>query len=340
MATRRVPCETYKDWSQPAGEPGNSGPPNTEPVPRGKAGVTRKAVQKTVPVSELATQLRPGFVSIVLNAACQDYLNARPETAAKRLAWLTTHLEPLTRLNDPMPAGQTLPLVKRTPDQNHYVACQARAESLLRQLSLGLDYHGQAANYVTLLSPKFYLDALNYVIPLAEGVENAYTTYGQSADNKDVATIQALRAQQEYRKVIELKQGERSKVTALLGPTLDSLKQLDLRRNELWTAVHAADSRFRHAVETKTLGCDFGKVVAIAAAVATVVATGGTAAGLLATSATFVSDKPQQADKTPLPPRFEGAAYVVTTLTKVVTTAQEFGDAGKNLGKVLDGEPT
>jgi len=86
------------------------------------------------------------------------------------------------------------------------------------------------------------------------------------------------------------------------------------------------------------MGCDFGKVVAIAAAVTTVVASGGTAASLLAASSTFASDTPLQTDGKPLPPRFEGAAYVVTTLSKVVTTAKEFGDAAQGLAKALEGE--
>lgn len=362
-------CRVRERWNKPAGAPGKPGPPNTSPLPKGTAGASKQALQQVVPASVLSAQLRPAFVELLLNAASSDYLNLRHRAAIERLQWLASHLEPLTSDKAHAPAIPGLPEFKATPqDARQFAVLEARVNSLLRQLTLGLDFHGQVANHVSLLSEKFYLENLDHLMELARNIESTWVEYSKSKDKKDQASASTLRAKNEYLKLVEVKKGERTRGIGQIEGMLGALNALDERRNEVWTQLHAAEADFKLAVASKAQGCDFGRVVAIAAACATLVATGGTSIAAWGSAAALFTDQKGAADNAlpalagepgPVTPGGEttvpeGAAgaeapesppkpvtpgYVVTTLSKVVTTTAEFMETSQKFADLLEGEP-
>lgn len=345
IALGRV-CITNEPWSRPEGPAGSMGPPNKDPLPEGKSGDDGVTLQRVVSPSVLGSWLSPAYAAMLLNAASSDYLNARHVSAIERLQWLSLHLAPLT-VPSTIPSG-IKGLADRDVNQDdarHFAVLKSRADSLLRQLALGLDYHGQVANHVSLLSESFFKNTLDHLMALAASIENTWMAYARAKGKTDEAIASARRAKDEYLKVVALKNHDRTQATAQTASMLGALQTLDARRDELWTRLHTASADFKRAVQTRAQGCDFGRLVAIAAACSTLVATGGTSMAAWGSAAALFTEnkesskaEPKKEDASEANAKPRGLGYVVTTLSAVVTTTDEFAREAEKFKRLLEGD--
>lgn len=309
-------CYDSVDWSQPGGPTGDKPPERTEAVPvgsQGKAG--QVSIEKNPTLSELAEHISLTFMQMVLRAAERDYVNNHFDFALNKLIWSKALISQLLR-NNP---GESL------PEKDRYVLLQRRADTLIDQLRLGLDYFGLPKNFVTLLSVNHYTDLMESVLSYATDIEAEYLAYYQLEQDAEKAKVAFQKAQQIARSQISSKRNEQSRLVDEQQPILAAIERLAEQLNDVWYDLLVAEKEFRSAVELRGRGCDFMQIVSIAAAVATLVATGGSAAPAIALAWDAVQKKPLKYDDgSAVADDFKGFKYKVNVVAKAGDTVQSF----------------
>ena len=308
-------CEGYENPVDVAGgHPGPGGAPYSGRPPIALSGTGGPVVVEAVSYSAASNIVSPDYTGMLLHAAEIDYLNGRFDSATSRLRWIANLLTPL--VNTASEQG--------LQPKTQYEAQRDRVAVLGRQMQLGLDYFGNYQNYVPLLTAAYYKSLLDYLFSYGRSIEVQYNAYAaKDADLKQQAA--ALSVAQAT--TLENADRLQNELAGLLVDQQDLQKSIDALRDELdglWVQLFTAESSFKRAVARLGGGCSFGQIAAIGSAVATLVATGGSAAALIgpALSALSGPGAPGQ-NGAPIPNDFSGFEYEVKT---VVAAGQSVGD--------------
>jgi hypothetical protein len=217
-----------------------------------------------------------------------------------------------------------------------YAAQQKRASALLRQISLKQNYFGEAQNFVTLLSEKVYSDTLDRMLALAADIEKAYLAYDFNVTQNAKAVATALASKQTYLQVIDDKRTEKQSATTQYPELLASVKTLDAERNERWAALLAAEIAFQEAAEAQANNCDYGRILGIAAACVTLVASGGTAIAAVGAAGAVFKEGAKTDDDKAIPSGIVGFNYRVNKVETASGSIQAYAEAAQKLNSKLE----
>lgn len=333
-------CRSEKRWSRPKGTKGRPGDPNTKEVMKGKDGSALPAqIDKSAPVAALARVLPISFANMVLNAASLDYLNLDFKSAADRLHWLEKHLAPTAPPLTNVGAVDGKPdLPKRAGDPallRQYSLCLQRVRALKQQMKLGLSFTGQAENHVTLVALETYRKSLIVEqFPIARSLEEQFQAYGRAQRANATQDARDAVERCKLKEVAAEKEKERAKRVEELAMAQADLLVLQRKRSEAWTEMRSAHTRFKTAVESAARGCDYDRLLKVAAAVTVVVVSGGTAtATLAAAGSTFLQDDASPPSNNS-PAASEGPPSFPERAKKANLTAEKYRDAFDDVDKL------
>lgn len=313
----------------PGGKANKSGDSLATKPPVGSPGSDGVLLTQRASFEVVANVLSPDFTALLLHQIELDYLHTDTYASTMRLQWLGTLLNAVTGPADP----------NAPPRPPAYAAQKSRAATLARQMSLGLDYYGNFQNYVPLLRAEYYRDLLDRMFSYGAGIEDQYKTY-MKADADAKQQLAALRSTQaSVLANADQIEGQLAGNVAQQKVLQDSIDGMRDDIDDLWVRVNSAETAFKRAVANKGQGCDFAQIVAIGAAVASLVATGGSAAAAIgpALAALKGPGAPGPNGK-PITDDLAGFEYEVKTVVAVGSKANDFVDAAKKVGKAL--QPT
>lgn len=266
---------------------------------------------------------------MLLFQAEQDYLNNRIPDSLSRLQWLGELL-----------GGATIASINDAPRAaTGSEAQRERARTLLRQMSLGLDYFGNYQNHVTLLSADYYGNLIDRLIKYGAAIERQYDTYTRT-DTDAKTKLAALNAAQSSVRA------DADRLSAQLPEILEQQKVLEsaidaLRddMNVLWVQLQSAEASFKSAVASQGNGCSFGQIAAIGGAVATLVSTGGAAVAAIGPAlAALHGPGAPGPNGAPITDDFAGFKYEIKTVVKAGSKVGDFAAAAAKVGQVLASE--
>jgi hypothetical protein len=253
------------------GQPGQSGAPRTEPIPTAIDGTAITPTTGSADWNTVFDLASNTYISMVLHAAEDDYINLNKPDAVARLVWLKGTLDISSN---------------KAPRDPSFAASRSRTYTLLRQIQLGVGYYGQYGNYVPLLSADYFEKLLAALNDYGTAIEISYNSYVAQAAS-GAAKMQALNsARQATDANIAKLRGHLQDLVTAQGQLQQDIKDALVEVNELWAQLFQANANFRAAVEAQSQGCSFVQLMTLAAAIATLVATGGTAIAAIGPAAT------------------------------------------------------
>jgi hypothetical protein len=316
------PCQVNSPWSNPGAPPSVTPPPITDPVPTSPSGSAGSIYKGGATLQDLAMYTTPSHVDMLLHASIRDYINLQFQDALEKLIFLKAIVSTKVR-SSPPPTGR---------DLIRYQASGDKVDSLIRQLSLNLDYYAQPLNHVPRLSVDDYISSLNGLIQYCKDIEQYYLSYKnlEKAQESGVTKFSAARS-----KALAAIASVQAQIPGLVDQqngTLESIARLELALTDLWAQLMSADQIFKQAVASHGHGCKFEQVVAIGAAIATIVASGGTAAAMIPVALSALRKEPLKYDNgSSVADDFKGFKYKVDAVVTVGKDAVSILDAYNKL---------
>ena len=325
-----MPCQMngpcYQHLSGGPGRLGIVGNSVTTLPPTASKGEDGRLVGASVSNHAFVSLLDPYYTSIVLHEAEGYYINGDIRNAVSRLIWLKGLLDARVQA-----VGTS-----STDAEIAFAAHRHRVNTLLNQMALSLDYYGQFLNSVPLLTVEAIIGELDGLIAYGQIIEDAYTTYAsgleaQKTDQAALATIK-FKLLQQNQELLNLLDDNVKQRTGLESNVAQLTKQLQT----LWSQMAQAQESFQAAVAQASGGCNFGEVVTLAAMVATMVASGGTAIAVVGPALAALNGLQKKDGKNvPIPDTFEGFKYKVNTVVAVGTDVQSFAEAASKVASSL-----
>lgn len=161
-----------------------------------------------------------------------------------------------------------------------YDSVSLAISGLLGFIELGSDALGQNQNLVTLLSPEHINDVLDSQVRSILLVEEATARIRNSTLDQRERLSTLRSAAVAFDASIRRDQQIIDRIASEIARLKNQIGSLLVALGEVWVEVFQADLEFRQAVARRA-GCDFEQVVQCASLIATVVATGGSAVGVL-----------------------------------------------------------
>ena len=312
-------CSKSCRWVEfPAGTSGNTPNEITDPAPSERAGADGAVTIAKATWSDLANHISPSHTGMVLFAAERDYINGRFEDSLERLQWLNGVL--FAALNSKGKYDSVI--------LERYKAQRDKANSLIDQMRLGLDFYGQHYNYVPLLSVQYYNDVLDQMIAHAEAIERSYLIY-QDQHKSAVEKIQAVQStkDQVIARIADCK-SRQSEVSEQQKKLQDEIAFLLGDLSSLWTQLFDSEQNFQNAVASNGPGCGFKDIVTFGAAVSTLIGSGGTAAAAIGVAFSAIKAHELKDDSgNVIKPGFAELRYKVDRIVVAGKTAQSFMEA-------------
>jgi hypothetical protein len=304
-----------------SGGPGQRGPGGdsvSAPPPTAIDGADGKLTAGQTFYTAFVGILNPYYSSILLHQAEDFYINGDIPNTTARLLWLKGLLEARVENTNQLSAA----------DLKTYETHRYRADALLNQISLSLDYYGEFTNSVPLLTVEAIIGELDSLMSYGQTVESAYNTFQNALAQKtiDQASLNATRTN-----LLQQNGNLQNSLTDNVKQRTDlenNVAALNQQLQNLWSQMAQAERDFQTAVVQTSNGCNFGQVLSIAAMVATVVASGGTAAAAVGPALAALQGQQQKNGQTvPVPDTLEGFNYEVNTVVTLGKDVNNFTDA-------------
>lgn len=253
------------------GQPGQPGVAQTDPVPVAKDGVSTVPTIGQADWNTIFNNSSNTYAAMLLHEAEDNYLNMSIGDAVDQLTWLKGLLDASS--------------IQAAQDRG-FAASRSRTYTLLRQIQLGLGYYGEYGNYVPLLSVEYFKGLLAELIAYGSTIEKAFDAYSARA-TLATAKMQALKsARQATDANINKLKAHLNDLVAQQGQLQRDITSSLSELNDLWAQLFQTDSAFKNAVAAQTQGCSFVQLMTFAAAIATLVSTGGAAIAALGPAVT------------------------------------------------------
>ena len=204
-------------------------------------------------------------------------------------------------------------------------------------MRLGLNYFGDTYDYVPLVSLTFYMSALDSLFDSGSALEQAFREY-QKADALQSALLGNLKlSTDQAARLLEYLSDENGRLVTRQTDCEKNARALFDQIARLWIELDRARKQFIDAVNRQSGKCNFGQLLKIAAAVGTVVATGGTTiAAVSAAWSAMSADSLKGKDGKPIEGDWSKLKYRVDQVQPALTSGQSFVDAYEKLKTSLD----
>jgi len=185
------------------------------------------------------------------------YLNNAKSDAVSYYQWIS----------DKTNGGQPAPDISAGECTALYNHCQG----LLHQIASGLDFYGNALNYVPLVNLKAYTTTVQSILDTGNALELVYNQYKTYLQNQSLAFDQQQQVIDSVSRVINsyiaTQTDLETKINTVLVPVINQLSNA-LGAQQL--IMMNADTAFKTAVENQAKGCSFGEIFGIIKGVVTV----------------------------------------------------------------------
>jgi hypothetical protein len=275
---------------------------------------------------EIAQQLTVSHTYRLLMSAERDYLNGSYRDSIERLIWLKLALD--GALGDKNIGHFSV------DEFQNFSSQRDKANALIAQMKLGLDYFGQHYNYVPLLSVKYYTEVINQLFTHADAIERSYLIY---QDKNRSAEERILELKLTRSKMLSVAVDLRSRQSVFYRQQArlqDEIAFLLTDLAALWPQLFASERQFKNAVAAQGPGCSFNDIVTFGAMVGTLIATGGTAAAAIGVAVKVLGTTELKDDQgQPVKAGIPDLKYRVDRVVTAGKDAQSFVEA---YGKVRD----
>lgn len=184
----------------------------------------------------------------------------------------------------PHPALARGKLAEESPYKLIYTKCL----NLIQQMSKGQDPYGRNINYVPLLSYSYIRKYVEALLDSATAMESKAEELERYYGEQEQTTSSLASLITETNSVIKQLQNNIDSFSDKTNVINNQVQDLHSQLQVLYSELMAAEDDYIKAVEEESDGCEYVKVLTFVAMVATVVATGGAAVGLIAAaSSTF-----------------------------------------------------
>lgn len=308
------PCQVQSPWSAPGGSLSVTPPALTTTIPVGIPGIVGNANLSATTLAELAANLTPLYVDMLLRSAVNNYINQDFASSLNQLIFIKSLVS--TRLRSPAPM---------TPTGNDLVrltSSSSKVDALIRQLQLNLDYYAQPLNHVPRLSVADYQSQVSTLLTLGGDISAEYLKYKSLVEAQKQAVSDFAAARSKALSAITSAQAASQDLVTQQTDTLNAIARLETALSETWVDLLGAQDAFKIAVAAiGQPGCQFTQVLAVAAAIAATYVTAGAAAPAIPAALAAASNSPMKYDNgQPVLDDFSGFKYKVS---KVVTVGQD-----------------
>ncbi len=263
----------YSSTPIAGGQPGQPGAQRTDPIPTANDGISTVPTIGHADWKTIFGYSSSTHVAMLLHEAEDNYLNMSISDAVDQLAWLKSLLDASSI---------------QAPDDKSFAASRSRTYTLLRQLQLGLGYYGEYGNYVPLLSVDYFKTLLDSLTQYGSTIEAAFDSYSARATSAAAQMLALTSARQATDQNINKLKLHINDLIAQQAQLQRDITSALIELNGLWAQLFQADITFRNAVAAQTPGCSFVQLMTFAAAIATLVTTGGAAIAALGPAATVL----------------------------------------------------
>lgn len=307
-------CQVTSPWSAPGGPPSVTPPALTTPIPLGSTGTVASANLSDATLAELAANITPLYIDMLLRSAVSSYVNQDFATSLNQLLFIKSLVS--TRLRSPAPTTPT------GNDLVRFTASSGKADALIRQLQLNLDYYAQPLNHVPRLSVADYQTQTTTLLQLGADISAEYLKYQSISEAQKQAVAEFATARSKALNAITSAQAASQDLVTQQTDTLNAIARLEVALSAAWVDLLGAQDTFKAAVASAGQpGCQFTQVLAVGAAIAATYVTGGAAAAAIPAALAAVSNSPMKYDNgQPVLDDFSGFKYKVS---KVVTVGQD-----------------
>ncbi len=301
---------------------GNPGPNGATGVGSPPAGIGQPgAITSALGTPEAANAyVTPAYTGRLLHAAQTAYINDNAENATDRLVWMRGLLDAVISSEGANADGRL-------------VGQRATTYVLLRQLSLGLDYYGAYQNTVSLLPASAFASQLKQQLNYGAAIEKLYDTYQSktSGDNDKIAALNAT--QLKILESITVTESQSAAYQKDLAATNDEIANLVNELNAQLVELFDAQTSFQQAVASRSQGCSFAQTIELVGAIATLVASGGSAAAAIGAVMTAIqAGQPVSgADGSSLDSDLGSETGAVKLVVTAVNTTKSFVSAYKQV---------
>jgi hypothetical protein len=211
---------------------------------------------------------------------------------------------------------------------------------LIQQLTLGLDYYAQPINQVPLISVEYYRTIVAELLKYASDIELSYLAY------KDAQRLQEDRisafSEVKNRALLSIGrlQSLKPEIVAEQANLNQAIDRLGNALNDLWVQLMTAELDFQNAIASRGKGCDFQQMMAIGASLATLIASGGTAAPAIGLALAAIQKKQLKYDDGKLVgDDFNDFKFKVNTVVTAGKDINSFADAFRKVQDAIKPRP-
>lgn len=305
-------------------------PLRTEPIPTGQPGLDGSMDVGLATLGELSANVTPSHADILLRAAARDYINLQLADAYNQLLYLKGLLS--TKLRDTTPQAPT------GKDLVRYQAAKDKADGLIRQLELQLDFFAQPMNYVPRLSVEDYYAQTTSLLKFGATITGDYLKYKSLEEAKKHANESFSAARSNALNAITSMQADSQTLINKQTETLAAIARLETTLSSAWVQLMNAQQAFKVAVASRGQGCKFEQVLAVGAAIAGVFVSAGTfGAALPGLAGALAGASLKYDDGKPVADDFAGFKYKVG---KIATVGQDAASIVEAYNKLKGSFPT
>lgn len=327
-----MPWECNQSGRGPTGHTGKSGKSQNEKSPNGLIGEIGEITRTHINNPKQLGGYSLTFIKMLIHEAELDYLNNRIHEAFHKLTWIEKLLSSGTIIRQ-----ESIDLTvefKEFTNEIYVNTLLEKVQSLLIQISQGLDYYGNYANYIPLTSIKIYEVSIEKMLLLAKDVEISYNIYysnQQSALKKRKAiqnTTDLIVLQKEdltlnkEQLILEIHQGKEQ-----ISSMLEELIVLEIK-------IKNAKEEFENAV-SREAACGLSEVIKAASAIAMIASGVGTLAG----GAAMLAETNNYIQQQEVKKRFKkGKDYIVKHAKVVKKGIDGISEGYHSIKSILDQE--
>ena len=332
----------YGQWittcTVPRGLPGRAGtkiqdspPPQNVAGQNGNINVSAPHTDDTADRIASATSLL--YLQTALQAAEVSYANSAFDDALDQLTWLGRLLIRLQVTRTSRESLYDSGLDPAEPSQE-VEAIRRKVFTLIQRMTLGLDYWGNARNFVPLLTQTAYSDVLDDLLKHAKTIEEAYISYRDARDDWAGAQAVLLDAISAQEAIILNRDNQFRELEEVKVELVTDIETLTNAYDESWHTVLQAGIDFKGAVARISGGCEFKQVMVAVASIATAVGTMGT--GTSAVLAAWHAYNQFDAKKHDPEDRLGSLAEPKYKVDKIITIGKGVAEVANGVEKIAD----
>ncbi|MCP5152445.1 MAG: hypothetical protein H6982_16955 [Chromatiales bacterium] len=225
-------------------------------------------------------------------------------------------------------------------------ATKAKVFTLIRRLSLGLDYWGNSEFFVPHLRFEYLLEETQELLVGAAKFEELGISYRDASTQWEKQKGVLREALRNHEITTARVQEQISRASETEAQLVTEIEKLATAYEPTWSALMQASETMRRAISRETNGCEFGEVLKVVATISTAVATAGTGLGVALTAAqTFAHFKDRKGpagkqDAYDKLGEFGEAKYKLDKLVAAGSGVASIANAAREITNVLDQTPS